>query len=235
MKWRNTPNKNRKEVRQVAITGTRLWVMGVGIFLLCGWMFFLGVTVGRGISPVRFDMAALQTTAGQIKGRLLEAFSPAMNMPEAEAPLDASDFSFYDKLPSKDTGGKGLASVPVPAGENALIQKLVGTSDAPKLSTAPAPAEPTPLPAKKSAPGLSSPVAGKYVIQVAAFKQKADATRVVNTLKTNGLPAYRVTAHLDNGTTWYRVRVGTYPTKHEADQVLTRIKNAYVNAYLVKL
>ncbi len=31
-----------------------------GIFILCGWMFFLGVLVGRGTSPVNFDTAKFQ-------------------------------------------------------------------------------------------------------------------------------------------------------------------------------
>ncbi len=31
-----------------------------GIFILCGWMFFLGVMVGRGTAPVKFDTAGFQ-------------------------------------------------------------------------------------------------------------------------------------------------------------------------------
>ena len=30
------------------------------IFFLCAWMFVLGVLVGRGTAPVKFDIAALE-------------------------------------------------------------------------------------------------------------------------------------------------------------------------------
>ncbi len=39
-----------------------------GAFLLCGWMFFLGVLVGRGTAPVSFDTKSFQEKLAEIAG-----------------------------------------------------------------------------------------------------------------------------------------------------------------------
>ncbi len=39
-----------------------------GVFLICGWMFFLGVLVGRGTAPVSFDTKSFQKKLAAIAG-----------------------------------------------------------------------------------------------------------------------------------------------------------------------
>ena len=58
-------------------------------------------------------------------------------------------------------------------------------------------------------------------IQVGAFKDRAGADAVMNRLKGKGLPAYVQPA--SGGL--FNVRVGSYATRPDADQVVARLRD----------
>jgi len=58
---------------------------------------------------------------------------------------------------------------------------------------------------------------GTYAIQVGAYRQRADARNVAASLKAKGYPAYVETYSTRDKGTWYRVRIGPYPTREEAE------------------
>jgi len=59
---------------------------------------------------------------------------------------------------------------------------------------------------------------GGFQIQIASFKDQGDADAFVLDLRKRGHKAYRQSAYVPERGLWYRVRVGPFKTKFEADQ-----------------
>ena len=93
----------------------------------------------------------------------------------------------------------------------------------------PAPLPPAPRADPKAATATvasgagSSPEGGGFLVQVAAYQREGDATTVSNRLKRKGYPAFVTTATTPAGT-WFRVRVGSFGTRAEAQDMAMRLK-----------
>lgn len=57
---------------------------------------------------------------------------------------------------------------------------------------------------------------GAYVVQVASFKEQADAERFVHELRERGHKAFREAANVPGRGLWHRVRIGPFTTKYRA-------------------
>ncbi|TFG77117.1 MAG: SPOR domain-containing protein [Thermodesulfobacteriales bacterium] len=57
---------------------------------------------------------------------------------------------------------------------------------------------------------------GRYTVQIGAFQNQTEANKLMNSLKSNGYPAFIKQVETPDNKTWYRVRVGTFSTKSEA-------------------
>lgn len=83
-------------------------------------------------------------------------------------------------------------------------------SEAVPLGTAPAPAAGAMLPA--------STAGGNYAVNFGAYATPADADLVISSLKQSSLPAFREPTTI-NGKTAYRVRIGPYAERADAETV----------------
>lgn len=83
---------------------------------------------------------------------------------------------------------------------------------------APAKAEEVAKPAKPAEPARSdaAPTGEGYYIQVLATSSELSAEKLVKDMKLQGLPAYKMSVR-QNGKTLWRVRVGLFKTKAEAE------------------
>ena len=68
-----------------------------------------------------------------------------------------------------------------------------------------------------------------YSVQVAAYNQKAEADKLVSTLKARGY-AVRV----DGSVAPFRVRIGRYLTEKDAEDALKRIKAKRMDGFVVR-
>ena len=107
--------------------------------------------------------------------------------------------TIYTGNPGASEGSKNVAAAPVKA------------APAPKKSVAAAPA--------KKAPVLSS----RYWVQAASFTNKKSADSARATLDDNKIPAEVFTYKDNKDNLFYRVRVGPYTTKSEAEYWKTRV------------
>jgi hypothetical protein len=98
------------------------------------------------------------------------------------------------------------------------------------------------------ADGISSPVSvGTYTLipahkaavkkgltlQVAAFKDKKFADELTAELKTKGYPAYSVIGTSSESITYYKVRVGFFQERAEAENMIKKIKEENLDAIIV--
>jgi cell division septation protein DedD len=84
----------------------------------------------------------------------------------------------------------------------------------------------TPEPAKPASAGKADPETrrGGYTVQVAAYATRAQADGLAEQLRARGFET-DVTETTTQGGVRYRVRVGTYPTREAAKDVVARLSS----------
>lgn len=64
----------------------------------------------------------------------------------------------------------------------------------------------------------------EYTVQAAAFRERPAAINLIHRLKKKGYPAYLLAVGTRGQETWYRVRLGPYTTRAQAENVARRLK-----------
>ena len=183
------------------------------LVLVAGFNFVLGLLVGRGTSPLKFDISALERELARLREVELQAeikrFRIAMDDGEGRSPL-----GFYHEL-KQDDGVR----VPVPGPRIAARS----TAAAP-VPQAPKPPSPTPK---------APPAAGGAMLQVAALREAASAEQIAHKLREQGFAVRIVKARVDGQGTWYRVRIGPFATRQATQEVRERLVRLNFNAMIV--
>lgn len=100
--------------------------------------------------------------------------------------------------------------------------------------------EPKPQPVVKKTETQPKPAAadvkGDYTLQVSAHSDMEKARAIESQLRSNGMQAYIVESMV-NGVRYFRVRVGKFSSKSEANSALSRVKALSIgkDAYLINL
>jgi DedD protein len=223
------PSKKAKYQIELSSTSLVFWVVCTVFFM--GWIFVLGVLVGRGFLPgantaiadLKAQVAKLQEMVGRTK-RVDQKSQPKEDID--------SKLGFYDKLESKKEDKKkpfpelppeppksekaGRPSDITLAEVKADIAKKEPSTSKPEMAKSAGPEkkvkEAVPDPAKP-AEKVSGP--SPYAIQVAALDDRAKAQEMVRKLSAGGVEAY-LQETVVKGRTFYRVRCGKFSTKEEA-------------------
>ena len=89
-----------------------------------------------------------------------------------------------------------------------------------KVSSSPAQEkrEPSSLPASVAADTI-----GKYTVQISSHQAQAEAEKIAAQYKSKGVAAFVIPAQV-NGTVWYRVSVGLFPTQREATSSMDALR-----------
>ncbi len=90
----------------------------------------------------------------------------------------------------------------------------------------PAPTKPAPSSSSSSSSPSSSSVAERFVIQVLSTRERAKAEDVVQRLKAAGYATLMSTLEQDSQV-MYRVRLGPYPNRAEADRVANKVRHGF--------
>jgi DedD protein len=105
-----------------------------------------------------------------------------------------------------------LSVVPLPA-QNVLQASPVVTRPRDSLTRAANDAAQVATAAQTAAPAGKE---GGYQLQVSSFRAQAEADEFAAQLRARGHKAYVLEAHVANRGTWYRVRIGPFPSQHAA-------------------
>ena len=216
------------------------------IFLLCAWMFVVGILVGRGTAPVKFDIDNLQAKLADSE-KHLDQKQKGQPQGESDVVRDKTDFDFYEALPEDrdDTRIDKEKSSP-PLGEKFAPSDTPepppasGDQATPKDKT-PEQADPktgfkNKKPAKQpvAAKSKTTPTGKVYTVQVAAVKVATDADRLVEQLKKKGFSAYRVIGKVQGQGLWFRVRVGKYNNMAEAKSMKEKLTKTGMKPIIVE-
>lgn len=198
--------------------------------VIMGLTFTLGVLVGRQWSRPASATAGLES--GGARKTVPPGRRGGLSAADVEAPpVDQRQLTFYQTL-----------TAPLGRGSADASQR---PEEKPKAPPAPEPARAEPPPPYPYAsrgeilvekPSASEPAAapetarkgeaaGPWSVQVAAFKTQAQAEALQKQLKQGGFDAYVASAPGGDGRTNYRVRVGTFPGKAEAQRAAERLRS----------
>jgi len=216
------------------------WGRYLLVFFVAGWMFILGVLVGRGTAPVNFDTQALQKELANLRNAMMqkerEAVERAIRGEDKQKKLefykalrtDEPDTAIATPEPEATSPEPPAAEPTKAAGESPTHKKKAAVMAKSAARTRnPKP----PIPPKPQTP---APSKGQFAIQVVAMKDGAAAERIVANLKKDGYSAYLSRIVIPGKGLWFRVRVGSYPSRGHAAADMQRLVQSKKKPILVK-
>jgi cell division septation protein DedD len=192
---------------EIQLSGKQLVFLFMATTIVAVVIFLCGVLVGRG---VRAERAA----AGDAQAADTAAPPPVSGDPAAPAATSAEDLSYHRRL-------QGDAAAP--DAEDQLRARA---------AEPPAPAETVPPePAAERTAAEGPPAAAResrgdtgWVVQLAALRDRAAADAIVRRLSGKGYPAFLVPPAAGAPAPGYRVRVGRYTDRREAERIARRLE-----------
>lgn len=215
---------------EIQLSGKQLVFLFIVTTTVIVVVFLCGVKVGRGVraaqgeEPEQAPVSAAATAPVPSQPQAVAEAGP----PAAEPPAPAAE------APEELSYSKRLQS-------NAPQPETLKPADETKATPVAAAKTPAAVPAKQAAPPPTStarqaaappadtsvPTSGKtgtWVVQVIATRDRTVANSVVKKLAAKGYPAFLVTPATGAAQPFYKVHVGRYDDRGEAEQVSTRIK-----------
>lgn len=230
--------------REIQLNGKQLVFLFMAATVVSVVIFLCGVLVGRGVRPVSTEPLAVAASGSVTADAPTSTPAPPTDSfvtpPAAsELPPTPDELTYYDRLekntPPTETL-KPASEVPksptvLPAGTRAVVSAVerAEPAGAQELASPAGPNQPRiPNPKSRQAsvvPGTSGEPAGSgYAVQVAALRAQGEADALAKRLTGKGYPAYVMSPSAGAPAAVYRVRVGKFRNRREAEQVATRLE-----------
>jgi len=226
----------------------------LGLFCLCGTMFFIGVMVGRGTAPVHFDTRSFQEKLADLADNKIK------EKPSEKMVLDfykelkktvPTDFSFSDDVLEAaevvPSHGRGLlvvedapvdveGPIPIKKGLKRMTRRAAPPNIIPDLEGTMQGPGPEVQEVRETPPEVPTAYRpkGGYTIQISSFRQLSDAIERMETLKVKGFVPHRALALVD-GKMWHRVRVGKFFDTLSAEKALKELEVQGIYGIIVEI
>jgi cell division septation protein DedD len=228
--------------REIQLNGKQLVFLFMAATVVSVVIFLCGVLVGRGVRAERggvADVAAMSTSADssplQTPPPAAAAAPAAGSDPtKAAAPPPADDLTYFDRLEKSKAAEEKLkpadkaAPAPATASNAPAAKPAPPPPSVPAAKSAPTPA-PAPAPAVKDTPRAAAPETAPepsgqgFAVQIAALNVRSEAEAIARRLSSKGYAAYVLSPA--NGTpSVYRVRVGKFGTRREAETIAAKLQ-----------
>ncbi len=225
---------------EIQLSGKQLVFLFMATTIVAVVIFLCGVQVGRG---VRTERAAETSDASAVTTPPPVAVTPASTSaaaaaPAAEPPVPAQeseeDLTYAKRLQSDSTPKEQLTPhtesprAPAPVASAPVASAPVKSTSGPAGSALPVDSadRKSAASARTTSPAVSGPAApraGAWVIQVHALKDRAAAAAIARRLTGKGYPAF-VLDPSAGAPPIYRVQVGRYNDRREAEQTARRLE-----------
>jgi cell division septation protein DedD len=221
---------------EIQLNGKQLVFLFMAATVVSGVIFLCGVLVGRGVRAERaaadvVSVAPTEAPAPQPSSQP-PAPAPAGSDPTAAAPPPPAgdDLTYFDRLEKQKAPAEQLK--PPSADGAAKTDKPDKTERADRADkeskkvSSPKSTPPPPVAAAAStpaAPQTTEPAGQGYAVQIAALNVRTEAEAIAKRLSSKGYSAY-VVAPASGTPSVFRVRVGKFPTRREAESIASRLK-----------
>lgn len=198
-------------VREIQLNGKQLVFLFMSATVVAVVIFLCGVMVGRGVRVQQVEVPDAEAVA-----QIDPTASPTIEGPALGdgAPLTTQEtLTYADRLGRREPPAETLrdpAPAPPPAAQ--------------EIAEPPAEREPVTASANTTATRTSQEPGGSgFVVQVAAVTARGEADIIARRLTTKGYPAF-VTSPPGGPARVFRVRVGKYKERQEAESVASRLE-----------
>ncbi|MCX6560328.1 MAG: SPOR domain-containing protein [Candidatus Aminicenantes bacterium] len=212
-----------KRGRELQFATHQLVGVFLGLIALCAFVFLLGISMGS-------KKTSLAAKAGE------KTAKPAIPAGTIQSELDAHARSAGPEAkpgaivpkadpPAVKSGAAAPASGP---GEKPAVKPSDKPADKPENKPLDKPAAKTTAPSAEVKKPAQAPAvtAGVWYVQVAAVDERAAAESVARKLEKDGFPTLVLDPLARDKRTVYRVRVGPYENKAEADKARIKLAEA---------
>ena len=217
---------------EIQLNGKQLVFLFIAATVVSVVIFLCGVLVGRGVRAGQSTIAdvspasTIADTSSQ-QPAAAPAPTPAGSDPTAAAPPPAAgdDLSYFERLQKSKTPSEQLK----PGSEQKAPAVERPAPVAARETPPPAPKESAPAaaPAPAQAPVVDAarpePAGQGFAVQIAALNVRSEADAIAKRLSSKGYAAY-VLAPADGTPSVFRVRVGKFPTRREAESIAARLQ-----------
>jgi septal ring-binding cell division protein DamX len=211
---------------EIQLSGKQLVFLFIVTTSLLVAVFLCGVRVGRGARGAGLEEADAAQAAAVPPAPVADAAGPSSADPPTPPPETPDKLTYHDRLEGKGAPDEALKPRAEDAkprdAANATVERPKPRVEDPKPSTAQ-----TARPQVDAAPAADVPLTGRpgtWVVQVIATRDRSVATSVVKRLAVKGYPAFLVNPPKGSGQPFYKVHVGRYGDRRDAEQVSLRIK-----------
>jgi len=207
---------------EIQLNGKQLVFLFMAATVVSVVIFLCGVLVGRGVRAERGAIADGTPTASNVEtappapaAAPPPPATPAGSDPTKAAP-PADDLTYFSRLEK-----------PAPAPEHLKATTEKTEPPAPKVAAVapqrPAQAAPPPAESPSTAAGVAEPGGAGFAVQIAALNVRGDAEAIAKRLSSKGYAAY-VMSPPAGAPTVFRVRIGKFPTRREAENVASKLQ-----------
>ena len=196
---------------EIQLSGKQLVFLFMAATSVGVMIFLLGVWVGRGVPNDRGGQESADTMAASTPSPAATPAEPVASAgpPSAEPPAPAvepdDELSYAKRLQADSAPAEKLKPPAQPA---------------PKPAAPPAQAPPQPKP--EAAGPLSTGRPGAWIVQVVSLQDRSAAATIAKRLTGKGYPAFVLDPA--GGPRIYRVQVGGYSDKNDAEQAARRLE-----------
>jgi DedD protein len=225
---RDARGMSEEGFHEIQLSGKQLVFLFMATTVVSIVIFLCGVLVGRGVrgdvAPSESPSVAAETADTPAAGTATLGSRESTPAPPKDEPIpvesaNPGDLSYPERLANEKPPREALKPG-VPPQTTAAAKPAPGKATgkpadeaAEKASTQPAGA---PL-------ATAAPRDGRYVVQVAALRERSEAEVIARRLSSRGYQAY-VDASNGPSVRMYRVRVGAFKDRREADRVRQKLE-----------
>jgi cell division septation protein DedD len=225
-----------EELHEIQLNGKQLVFLFMAGTVAAVVIFLCGLMVGRNLRSPRLEAAAVSAdTAVSDPTRAIDLPPPSGSTTESGTPATANeDLSYTERLEApkpveehlRDEDRPLTDPTRPPAPAKPEVKAPSAPAAAPKT---PAAAPPARQPASSTRPAAAvpakhtaEPADNGWAVQVQAVTAKSEADAIAKRLVAKGYPAFV----MPTSTTpvRYRIRVGKYPNKRDADAIGAKLK-----------
>ena len=207
---------------EIQLNGKQLVFLFMAATVVSVVIFLCGVLVGRGVRSERDDGAdtALTEPAPSELPATETARVSTPSEPPSDAPPAVEDLSYFNRLDNADAPPEQLKA-PTGTGTSASLPVEAPPAAAPAPPTAhEAAASPAANIVRSPA---AAPAVRDFAVQIAALNARSEADAMAKRLSSKGYSAF-VLSPADGTPSVYRVRVGPFKTRREADTIAAKLQ-----------